>query len=277
MRCVVGLWLLAAVVGCDDDGDPAGATVTEVEGDTVPFGTGGEVVVADDGTFGVDRAGDDACVDVAGGCVDLAAGRGRYCDDREGVADVAVVDGEVVAAVCYPSAEEGVPVETVVVDTEGGAELPQNANGRVLVFDPEHDGEVLEGDLVLNGERATLYGNGTENTILGGDLVVASNNARVRGLTVQGDLRVGGNNVGLSHCRIQGNLVVDGNGVVAIGCEVLGEVQVSKNGATFAFVQVAGGWAPGGGATCHEVFAFTDADGDLAFDADERGEPLLCD
>lgn len=271
------LCITFSTVGCGDDRTAPKARVTERSGDDVRFGEADEVVVTPNGTYVVERNGsDEPCVDIDGTCIALEDVRGRHCDDPEGQADVAVVDGEAVVAVCFPDDEGGVELAEATVDGDGGTVLPQNANGRVIVFAQETNGQVIEGDVELKGERTVIYGNGVDETIIGGNLVVSSNNARVRGLTVRGDLTVGSNGVGLSHCRIHGDLRVTGNGFTALGCEVLGDVEISGNGATVAHLDVAGAWSPGRDTVCHEIHAFSDDDGDLAWSAGERGAALTC-
>ncbi len=279
MNRLAPLLLLASLACTESNPAAPGPKVEEAPGDTVPYGEADEVVSADGRTFVVSEtpeSGAAGCVEIADDCVDLAAGQGRYCDDAEGRADVAVEDGEVVAAVADPDSANGAPVEEVTERSDGSVALPQNANGVVLVFDEATDGTPIEGDVVLDGERVTVWGNGRDQTVFAGDLTVSSNNGRVRGVTVRGDLTVTSNNVGLSHCRVGGDLVVEGNGFTAIECEVLGAVRVSGNGARLAYLKVAGEWTPGRSATCAQNHAFEDADDDGRFDDGELGDPLTC-
>ena len=148
-------------------------------------------------------------------------------------------------------------------------------SGAVVTFDESTDGEPIEGDLQVDGERMTLWGNGVDETILDGTLTLASNNSRVRGLTVTGDLVVArnSNNVAISQCRVYGDLIIRGNGAVVMGCEVFGDLRVEGNGSVLAHDGVGGALEQDRG-ECYGVYRIDDASGDNVVDAGERGEAL---
>ncbi|MEZ4459944.1 MAG: hypothetical protein R3E66_09480 [bacterium] len=267
----------AMLAGCSDDGTGSWR-VTEGDGDTVGYASGGEVVVTPDGTFVVTGNGDASCVTVDGQCVDIAAAQGRYCDDPNATADYLLdADGNVVEAICYPPSDSGTPVSELTPDANGDITLPSNQNGAVLVFSQDSNGQPLEGDLTLDGERVVLYGNGIDETILDGNVTLRSNNARIRGVTVMGNLKIetNANNSAAAFCAVRGNLNIDANNVTVASCNVYGNVDVAGNGATLVNIGVQGEWKVKEGATCVGCFSFAD-DGDWIMQDSEIGEPIQC-
>jgi hypothetical protein len=231
---------LAGLVGACGGDEATGTSWTVGEGDgseteygsdttvvTTPGSTGTEVIVTGD---------PDECVDVEGACVDLDEAKeqgGQYCDNPEAQADVIVVDGEVVDVVCYPPKEDGTDIREADTDEEGNADVPQTASGSVVTFNEKTDGEAIEGDVNIDAERTTLYGNGPSKTIIDGKITVESNHSRIRGMSVTGNVEYGinANNSAISFCRIHGDLNVKSNGFTATNCQVFGKVQVTGNGA----------------------------------------------
>ncbi len=219
--------LCVLLVGCSDDEPSAGWRVSEGAGDEVEFGTTSTVVVGADGQTYVVTGQGDGCVQLGDQCVDLADVDGRYCDDPNAQADVFLDDaGEVISVVCYPPIDDGTDVEELQTDADGNITLPSNQNGTVITFPEDSDGEPLSGNIKLDGERVVLYGNGVNKTIVSGNIDLASNNARIRGLTVQGNVTFesNSNNSSLALCRIEGNLHIESNGATVASCEVFGNV-----------------------------------------------------
>jgi len=265
-----GTWL----GGCGDD-DAAGVEVVEAPGDDVGFrGDNTSVVVVGDNTYVVTGDPGNECVEIEGQCIDV--GDGQHCGDNAQV-DVVVVDGEVVDVICYPE-PEGTSIEEVERDADGNGEVPQDANGTVVVFDPATDGEPIDGDIDMQGERIAIVGNGVDETIIDGNVHFQSNNSRVRGVTITGNLTYGinSNNSAASFCKVYGNLEVDSNEFVGSNCIVFGNVRVSGNGATLVNIGVGGEWDVNASALCDGCYSFDDADGDFDVTEEEEGEALTC-
>lgn len=282
-------WTAAAmlmVVACGPEEAPSRSNwdVAEGEGDQTRYEDGSDVVIAPgdtDTNYVVtgDPEGIEGCAQVGDDCVAIDEAKGRYCGEEGAKADILLDEnGEVIEAVCYPPPESGVPIEEVTVSEDGTTALPQSANGAVITFDEETNGEPLEGDVALDGERVVIFGNGVDETILDGDLSVASNNSRVRGVTITGDVSYArnSNNSKLTFCAIHGSLQVPSNGFTAANCRVFGDVDVSGNEATLVNVGVQGQWSVSAGATCQGCYSFTDEDGDLLVSDEEVGDPLEC-
>jgi hypothetical protein len=284
-KLVCGAAILASVAAScgGDEGTAQEWEVREAPGDETGYGDAEVVVIAPGGTgqsttYEVNGDGS-GCVQVnADTCVDVAGARGRYCGDADAQADIILnADGEVIDVICYPSPAGGTPIKDVVVETDGGVELPQNANGAVLVFDEATDGVPIEGNVDLESERVVVFGNGVDKTIFAGNLHLASNNARVRGVTVQGNLEVAknSNNNTVSFCKILGNVSAEGNGFTMANCQVFGNLDIKGNGATLLNIGVAGEWKPGS-AACDGCYSFEDANDDDLVQDTELGDPLEC-
>ncbi len=277
---VLGAWLVAAP-GCADDEASSGWRIQEGGGDQTTFGEANDVVVTADGdSFVVSGQGEDGeCAQIGDNCVDIADAEGQYCDQEGAQSDIILDEnGEVVEVICYPPADDGTPIQELEPDEDGNLELEQSENGAVLVFPEDTNGEVLEGDLQLTAERTTLYGNGVENTVLGGNLRIESNNSRVRGVTIQGNVELSTNSNGskLTFCKIQGNLTVESNNFSVASCQVFGNVEVDGNGATLVNVGVQGTWDVNSNATCQGCYSFSDEDGDFVVADSEIGDALEC-
>jgi hypothetical protein len=278
----VGLTILIGACGADEtsnsdwsvsEGDGAdteyGSETTVV---TTPGSTGKDVIVTGD---------PDECVDVEGACVDLDEAKksgGQYCDDPNAQADVIVVDGEVVDVVCYPPKDDGTDIRETDTDEDGNAEVPQTESGTVVTFNEKTDGEPIEGDVTIDAERTTLYGNGPSKTIIDGKITVSSNNSRIRGMTVTGNVEFTtiSNNSAISFCRIHGDLNVKSNGFTASNCQVFGKVQVTGNDALLMNIGVQGDWQVSPSTECHGCYSFADDNDDLLVGDDEIGDELTC-
>lgn len=262
-----------ALAGCGDD-DAGSVQVTEAPGEDVGFGEG-TVVVSGDDTFVVTGDPGGECVEINGDCVQVDGG--VHCNEDGAQVDVIVVDGEVVDVICYPP-DEPDNVDTVISDGDGNVEIPQNANGSVVTFDEGTDGEPIEGNVRIDSERTALYGNGPGDTIIDGNVTLASNNSRVRGMTIMGNLvyEQNANNSAASFCEVHGNLQVSANGFTATNCVVWGNVDIQGNGATLVNIGVQGDWNPGGDPICDGCYSFDDANEDFVVDDAEIGDDLTC-
>lgn len=277
---LVGVLASLATVSCGDDAvhSPPDLSVQQADGDDTEYGANTNVVVTEDGTYVVtgDPAGQ--CVEIDGQCVEIDQSRDHYCDDPDAQADFVLVEGVVVDVVCYPPPDSGVDVEEVLVTDDGTAEIPQNQGGAVITFSEQTDGEPLVGDVTVDAERTVIFGNGVDETVIEGDLTVASNNSRVRGLTVTGDVQYtqNANGSAMTFCRVHGSLRAESNSFTLLACDVFGDVTVEGNGAVLSDVGVAGEWNVAARSTCSGCFSFADEDHDFVVDDDEVGDAIAC-
>ena len=276
---------MVALQGCGPDETASGYSVTEGAGDDTDYGDDTDVIITPGGP-GDDQFivsgtsnGEDDCVTVEDACVSIDEAKGRYCDEDGAQADIILdEDGEVIEVICYPPPESGAPLEEVAVGEDGTTQVPQNTSGAVIVFDEETDGEPIEGDIALDAERVSFFGNGVDKTIIDGNLAIASNNARARGLTVTGDLSVAknSNNNAITFCKILGSATVEGNSMSLVNCQVFGDVNVNGNDATLVNVGVQGEWNVNAGSNCQGCYSFADEDDDGLVAEGELGDPLTC-
>lgn len=283
MRRVFFAAVFLSSVSCGPDEAASTARVERGQGGETAYGDSTDVVVVsgDKEQSIITGADGEPCVQVdERTCVAVDEVTGRYCEGEEGQADIILdEDGEVLTVICYPPANTGTPLEEVGVSEDGTVAVPQNAGGAVIVFDPDTNQTPIQGDVRLDAERVTLFGNGAGETILEGDLNLASNNARARGFTVTGDLIIekNSNNNAITFCEVLGSLSAQSNGLRVVDCVVFGDVTVSGNGATLVNVGVQGAWNVDSKSACHGCYSFTDENKDGALADDERGDALLCD
>lgn len=278
----MGCAVVLAACGSDDVGG-SGWSVDEGSGEETEYGSDTTVITkpGDDGTNIIVTGDPDECVDVDGECVDLDEAKrngGHYCDDPDAQADVIVVDGEVVDVVCYPPKDDGTDIQETDRDEDGNAEVPRTDSGTVVTFSEDTNGEAIEGDITIESERITLYGNGVDKTIIDGDVSVTGNNSRIRGVTITGDVdySINANGSAISFCKIYGNLTVNANNYSASNCKVFGDVNINGNGALLMNIGVQGAWNINPSAECHGCYSFDDDNGDFNVDDDEVGDELTC-
>lgn len=257
-----------------------GWRVTEGAGDVTAYGDDSTVIITSGGEGEAIISGSgDGCADLSSElCLDPNQIKQDECGDANAQADIIIVNGEVYDVVCYPPDDEGTPIEEVSRDADGNAEVEQNDSGAVIVFNENTNGEPIEGDLTLTAERVSLFGNGVDNTIVGGNLTFSSNNSQVRGVTVEGDALIDGisNGASLTFCKIHGNLTIEANNVLAANCLVFGNVNVTGNGTSLVNIGVQGEWQVGPNTFCDGCYSFEDADEDFLVATEELGDPLLC-
>lgn len=281
---VVVVGLVALQFGCgSDQASNSGWSVHEGDGSQTEYGSNTTVVTSPGSSdSSVIITGDpDQCVEIDQTCVDVDQAKkegGKYCDDPDAQADIIVVDGEVVDVICYPPKDDGTDIREAAQDEEGNTQVPQTESGTVVTFDESTDGEPIEGDIKLDAERTTLYGNGPDKTLIDGKITVESNNSRIRGLTVTGNVEYdeNSNDSAISFCRIQGDLDVKSNGFTATNCQVFGKVHVEGNGATLVNIGVQGSWEVNPGADCRGCYSFSDDNDDAVVQQEEIGEDLAC-
>jgi hypothetical protein len=192
------------------------------------------------------------------------------CGD-DGTADMLVDhSGMPLAVLCYPRA--GVAV------TEVDGSLKKVGNNTVFVLDDVNDGADITGDVTLDGNNVTLWGHGPDVSVIGGDLNISKNNARVRGVRVRGNVTIDHNNPSLVDCVIEGDLIIHGNNVAVALCDVWGKTQIDGNNAVLVENRVAS--APevtGNNTVCTQNFAFDDGNGDKVIADAELGQELACE
>lgn len=217
-------------------------------------------VVSPDGTEEAVPWSDD-CVEVESGeCIPVA----EYCGEGN-TADVYLdEEGNVVETVCYPTGEE-----TPVVDLVTDGEIPQNENGAILVVSGDADSPAYEGDLSLDSNRLTLYGDDPASAVIDGNVTVDGNNALISGVTVTGNLRVVLNDAQISGCVVEGNLIIEGNNTVVVGCHVNGNIEVAGQNTRLSLNSVDGNIEnSGNGTECVDNYRG---------DSLETGEALTCE
>lgn len=243
---------------------------TALLGTVFALGCGGETetpwepdtarVINSDGTT-EELGWSDDCVEIESGeCIPVA----EYCGDGN-AADVYLdADGNVIETVCYPTGEE-----TPVVDLVTDGEIPQNENGAILVVSGDADSPAYEGDLSLDSNKLTLYGEDPATAVIDGNLKVDGNNALISGVTITGNLVVAKNDATISGCVVEGNLVIDGNNTVVVGCHVKGNIEVHGQNTSLSLNSVDGNIEDGGSGTeCTDNYRG---------DSLETGEALACE
>jgi len=255
--------LVAAACGSSADTSvlPYAANLTTVIGDARP-----DKKAKGDRYREVETPDGDACVDEG---TDSCAKPQRDCGD-DGTADLLVDSrGKPLAVVCYPTS--GVAVE----DVDG--DLKKVGNNTVFVLDDQADGPDITGNVTLDGNNVTIYGAGPELSVIGGDLHIDKNNARVRGVRILGDVTIDKNNPSLIDCVIEGDLTIHGNNVALALCDVWGKTTIMGNNTVLIENRLAS--APlisGNNTLCEGAVAFADADDDGVIDDAELGAELTC-
>jgi len=191
------------------------------------------------------------------------------CGDN-GTADVLVdPQGKSLSVVCYPTG--GVAVEEV----EGN--LSKVGNNTVFVLDDRDDGLDVAGDVTLDGNNVTLWGHGPDVSVIGGDLHIDKNNARVRGVRILGDVTIDKNNPSLIDCVIEGDLVIRGNNVAIALCEVWGTTTIEGNNSVLIENLLASSPEVSGKNTvCAGDLTFDDTDDNGIIGDAELGVELSC-
>lgn len=214
------------------------------------------------------------CVDVADNSCIAATRTGTYCDGvTSGPADVIVVNGKAVQTVCYPSpANSTKPV--VVSDPTQVTTVLKTANGTAITFDPSTDGKEIQGPLTIDANDVSIYGNGPDKTIINGDVILAKNNARLRGVRIKGNLIITFNDTSVVLCEIDGNVQSEKNNLLFASNTVFGNVQLSGNGDQLYYNKVQGDFTAKG--TCDLNQSFADANHDFVVQAAEIGAALVC-
>ncbi|MDH5672572.1 MAG: hypothetical protein OEZ06_10515 [Myxococcales bacterium] len=245
------------------------------DGDVGPDGTTeGQVLVGtpDGSADGTEICFSDTLCEVVSTEVD-------WCEREGGPVDLIYIDGVLVETICYPPAEDpDRPLEEI--SGSGDIDIAQMANKTTVVFDESTNGEPLEGDITVDGNNVSIYGNGPDNTIIDGDVTLDGNNTRLRGVTITGDLILRKNTVAIVLCRILGNLrleTMSTNNSVVAETDVFGDFTSDSNNNLFVGNDVLGNWEhTGNGNTCDRNASFNDDNDNQLVDDGERDGDLSC-
>lgn len=263
----------AALAACGE-GDPLASNdpfraheeekVTVIGGDTtVPVATG-------------DLNGEGCLQVTADKCVGVER-EGPYCKTDTGPVDAVLVNGSVAQVVCYSGDAQKGPVTVVDTDGDGDLDVPQNENGAVITFDPSTDGQAFVGNITLDANNVTLYGNGPDKSIIEGNLIITGNNARVRGIRVKGNVEINLNTAALLLSVVEGDLIVSSNNSLIAETAVFGSFTVSGNNTILVGDGAGGTWSIGGsGHMCERNYRINDQNGDKIIGEGERGDALAC-
>jgi hypothetical protein len=275
---ILGATMIAGLIafpGCGEDDPLASAdpyrpheegAVTVINGDpAMPIASG---AVTEEGCLQV----------TADNCVPVVR-EGTFCKETEGPADAVVVDGMIAQVVCYSADPQKGTTTVLDGDGDGDTDIPQNENGAVITFDPSTDGKPVMGNITLDANNVTLYGNGPDKSIITGDLNITGNNARVRGIRVKGNVTISLNTAALIFVVVEGNLTVESNNSIVAETNVYGNFTVAPGNNTILVNNgAAGNWTiEPSGHQCDNNVALTDGDGDKTVDEGERGTTeLVC-
>ncbi len=221
---------------------------------------------------------DDGCLQVTETECTPVARDGRYCKTDSGPVDVVVVDGEIQQVVCYEDTDGTAGTSTILDgNNDGNVDIPQQDNGAVITFDPSTDGVPIVGDVTIDGNDVTLYGNGPDKSIIQGNLLITGNNARVRGIRVTGNVTMDLNTAAFLLSVVEGDLIVRYNNCLIAENDVFGNIVIDGNNTLAVHNGVVGNFENNGDTTiCQDNFQFTDANGDKLQTDDEAGEPITC-
>jgi hypothetical protein len=215
-----------------------------------------------------DAAGAGCLKDASGKCVDLS----KECAPTDKVDVILDKKGTVVGVVCYPTGSA--PVSSAESRPPTGRTF---ANGEVVVLDDVADGDDINGNVDVDSNNVTLWGNGPDVSVINGNVVISKNNGVIRGVRVKGDVTLAGNNAALLLSVVEGNVIVPGNNNVVASCDVHGDVKISGQNAVLASNRIAGKIEDkGSGLLCSENVALDDKNGNKQFDEGEAGAPLTC-
>jgi hypothetical protein len=246
--------------------------------DDVGYRPNTDVVVVGGMGYVVTNGVGEECVQIGDQCMSLGQIKQEHCGDADAQADIVMAEGKVIDVICYPPQDSGVSIHEAGKTTEGTVEVPQNANNTVITFDETTNGVAVQGNVDLKSENIALIGNGVDKTIIDGNLHLDSNNAHVRGLTVNGNVTFDKNSNGatLAFCKIKGNLEIKANNMSVIACQVFGNVKVEGNSTVLVEVGVGGEWSVTSALVCEGNYAFADGDGNFDVVPAELGADLTC-
>lgn len=262
------------LVGCGGDSSTDSAPVANTSpypytpGQTSVVGAGATPGSGTKPTEAATLTGAGCLKDDKGKCVDLAAS----CPADSKVDVVVNKAGVVVDVICYPTGQ--VPVSSPEKDPPGDRTY---SNGQVVVLDGADDGDDIKGNVGVDSNNVTIWGEGPDVSVIGGNLDVTKNDGVVRGVRIKGNVTITGNNVTLLLCVVEGNVTISGNNNVLASCDVHGNVIVSGQNDAVVNNRIQGTLSDSGsGLTCDNNISFTDKDGDKLVDEGEAGAAISC-
>jgi hypothetical protein len=250
-----------------------GSDEAQVQGDNTPYTSDPNKTVVVGGASGATNAQAGAS---GSGCVTLPDGR---CVEAKGCAEGerrdVIIDssGKVVDVVCYPASSD-----PPVIDSNGNVTLDKNQNNGVVAIDGANDGVDIAGDVTAAGNNVTVYGEGPDVSVIGGNVGATGNNFAMRGVTVKGNVEVSGNNAVLVLCAVEGNIRIVGNNNVIADCDVLGNIVIEGVNNTLVANHVGGtiSVSETKNLVCDGNTKWNDANTNKVFDAGEAGAALEC-
>lgn len=266
VRWTSPLWVALTLVACSD----SGGSQTETA-DSHPYKPGETSVIGQGDTPKeyTNPTGAGCLKDEKGACVDL----GKECAPTDKVDVVVDKNGQVVDVICYPTGSA--PVSSAEEKPPTGRTY---ANNEVVVLDDKDDGADVEGNVDVDSNNVTIWGNGPEVSVIDGNVTVSKNNGVVRGVRIKGNVTLSGNNASLLLCVVEGDVTITGNNNVLASCDVYGKVIISGQNDAVVSNRIAGDVSnKGSGLICSENLVLIDKDGDKVFDPGEAGAALTCE
>lgn len=184
------------------------------------------------------KLSDELCYDVSQDC-----GEGE-------AADVYVNEsGEVSEVVCFPKVDKN---STNIKVVEGQDDALKIVEDGIFVLEGDADAPAVTGDVSIDQNGVTLWGESPEDAVVDGNVTVDKNNVLIRGITVTGNVTIEFNNAQLTNCVIEGNLELHANNTTVAGCSVQGNVIVTGNNSAFTSVTAEGSFDNSGENTACE-------------------------
>ncbi len=218
----------------------------------------------------------DACVEIAPTACLAPARAGRFCERSGGPWDLVVIDGEPVVATCYPPAADG---EAVRIEGDA-ASLPADVDMATIVLAED---AVITGDVIVDGDHVSIYGEGTSQPRIDGDVYLRGRNARLRGLEVNGSVYVENDQAAIAFSRIRGDVDIawadeETDGSILLGNDIVGQVTFRASLGVLAGNRVQGPFVVlGTDETCVDNLAFIDRNDDGVMDDGEVLGRLACE
>jgi|GEM_PF-4404474 len=126
-----------------------------------------------------------------------------------------VVTASCTIHIAAPPPHEGGPVRATAQPQNREPALHQRS---IREIGPISNNEVVRleravyvGDLVLNGNRIRVIGQGPRRTVIQGQVVISGNSCELHNLTVNGDLILSGNNNDVRGAEVRGRVSSHGN------------------------------------------------------------------
>jgi hypothetical protein len=201
---------------------------------------------------------------------DFEVDSSSWCGRGGGPVDVVVLGSKAFADVCYN------PLVANIIVTDSAAPFPQTGTDATVTFDSATNGQPIVGDVTVDGDFVTIFGNGADSTIIDGNFIVTGGNARIRGITVRGTLTFRQSNGAIVSSRVGGDVVITNDSTLVSQDDIFGSITASSKRNLFVDDRVQGAWSPGARASCAGNVSFADTNGDgVAQDSEVTGD-LSC-